>query len=132
MIRICLDTSAYSQFGRGHPEASRLVRRAHEIILPVITLGELRIGFRLGDREDEKESKLQEFMAEPFVKVADVDEEASVLYAELAAEMRGSGRAMQSNDVWIAAIAIREGVAVLTFDEHFLQLPRVRVTLLKP
>lgn len=132
MSLICLDTSAYSQFRRNHSEAAQQIRRAREIIVPVITLGELRIGFKLGDRQSENESSLLEFVGEPFVRVADADDAASVLYAELAAEMRQTGRAMQSNDVWIAAIALREGATVLTFDEHFRQLPRVRVILLKP
>ena len=132
MSRICLDTSAYSNFMRSHPEAARIIRRASQVILPVIALGELRIGFKLGVREPENETKLVEFMGNPLVKLADVDEEASILYAELASEMRKAGRAMQSNDVWIAAIALREGATVLTFDEHFSHLPRVRVTLLKP
>jgi tRNA(fMet)-specific endonuclease VapC len=130
--RICLDTSAYSQFRRSHPAAAQQIRRAREIIVPVIALGELRIGFRLGDRETENETSLAEFLGEPFVKVADVDEEASDLYADLASEMRQAGRAMRSNDIWIASIALREGATVLTFDEHFRSIPRVDVTILKP
>ncbi|KAF0240507.1 MAG: PilT protein domain [Planctomycetota bacterium] len=132
MSRICLDTSAYSQLRRAHPEAKRTIDEATEVLVPVITLGELRAGFRAGVRERENERVLAAFLNEPSVRVLDVDDLASRHYAELAAELRRAGTPLPANDIWIAALALREGATVLTFDEDFRRLTRVGLILLKP
>ena len=49
-MRICLDTSGYSAFKRGHEGAIELVRRSSAIVMPVTVLGELFAGFRRGER----------------------------------------------------------------------------------
>lgn len=132
MSRLCLDTSAYSHFRRDHPEAVRLIRSATEVLMPVITLGELRTGFRLGDRPAPNEARLSAFLSESVVRIVDVDDAASILYAELGADLRRRGVPVPSNDLWIASLALREGATVLTFDDHFRGMARVGVLILKP
>ena len=68
MSRICLDTSAYSQFRRLHAEAVRRIDEAEEILVPVIALGELRAGFKVGGREAANEEALMDLLQEPFVR----------------------------------------------------------------
>jgi predicted nucleic acid-binding protein len=46
--RICLDTSAYSHFKRGHPPAVDLIDRAAWIGMSSVVMGELGVGFLLG------------------------------------------------------------------------------------
>ena len=132
MSRLCLDTSAYSFLRKDHPETARLIRRASAVFVPVIAIGELRAGFRLGRIEDENNSKLAAFLCEPMVRLLEVDEEAASLYADLFADLRLAGKPLPTNDIWIAALALREGAVVLTFDEHFRNIPRVGVEILKP
>ncbi len=62
----------------------------------------------------------------------EVDEEASSLYAELIVELRRAGKPLPSNDVWIGALAAREGATVLTFDGHFAVMRRVAARILEP
>ncbi len=45
MTRLVLDTSAYSHFKRGDPEAVDALAHASWVGVPVIVLGELRAGF---------------------------------------------------------------------------------------
>lgn len=130
MSRICLDTCAYSQFKRGHAPAVEAVRTAREVLVPVITLGELRTGFRLGGQAARNEDELKSFLAHPLVRVLEVDEEAASLYAELVTDLRRRGSPTPTNDLWIAALAAREGAAVLTYDAHFEQIRRVGLILL--
>ena len=49
MSRYCLDTSAYSHFKRGDPAVVDLIDRADWLGLPSIALGEIWIGFLLGN-----------------------------------------------------------------------------------
>jgi len=130
MSRVCLDTSAYIEFKRGHPAAVAAIRSAREVGMPVITLGELRTGFALGARAARNERELATFLAQPVVRVLDVDEDASRLYAEIVADLKRRGTPAPTNDIWIASLAVREGLSVLTYDSHFELFRRVGVQLL--
>jgi tRNA(fMet)-specific endonuclease VapC len=130
MSRICLDTCAYSQFKRGHAPVVEVLCKAREVLVPVITLGELRTGFRMGGQLARNEDELKTFLAHPLVRVLEVDEEASSLYSELVTELRRQGTPIPTNDLWIAALAAREGASVLTYDAHFEQIRRIGVLLL--
>ena len=128
--RVCLDTSAYSHFCRGAEEVVKLVRRARTVGVPAVVLGELRAGFRQGTRSDDHERELARFLAQPVVSVLDVDEEAAAHWADLFVALRRAGTPVPSNDMWIAAVALRDGATVLTYDGDFVRLPRVGVQLL--
>lgn len=119
MNRLCLDTSAYSHFKRGHEEAVEVISSAGEVLVPVVVLGELRAGFRLGSQGARNEADLKTFLRQRVVRVLDVDDEASSVYADLMVELKRAGTPLPSNDVWIAALAAREGATVLTFHAHF-------------
>jgi tRNA(fMet)-specific endonuclease VapC len=132
MSGYCLDTSAYSQFRRGHSELVALVDRAAWIGVPTVTMGELRTGFLLGNRRERNESELDQFLANPAVEVLGVDAEASRHYAEIVADLRTAGTPLPTNDIWIAATAARHGAAVLTCDDHFEQIARVGAVVFDP
>ena len=131
-MRICLDTSGYSHFRRGVPEAVRIVARAKSVVVPAIVLGELRVGFRLGTRRAENEERLREFIQEPVVAILNVDDEAASHYADIVVELRRSGTPLPTNDIWIAALAAREGATVVTADGHFAHIGRVGSLILSP
>jgi predicted nucleic acid-binding protein len=123
--RYCLDTSAYSRFQRGDDRVVEILDRAERIGVPTVTLGELRTGFLLGARRDKNEAELGEFLANPVVDVLTVDDEASRHYALIVADLRRAGTPVPTNDIWIAATAVRAGAVVLTFDRHFEAIARV-------
>lgn len=129
MSGYCLDTSAYSNFRRGHEELVNLIDQADWIGISTVTMGELRTGFLLGSRRERNESELDEFLANPVVEVLGVDAEASRHYAEIVADLRRAGTPLPTNDIWIAATAARHGAAVLTCDEHFERIARVGTVL---
>ena len=125
MTRLVLDTSAYSHFRRGADAAVSLITAASWIGMTAIVLGELRAGFRLGTRRARNEDDLAAFLAEPVVHVLDVDDEAAQIYAEIVGALRAAGTPVPTNDIWIASVAAREGVHVVTYDAHFGLISRV-------
>jgi len=129
-MKLCLDTSTYSHFKRGSPEAVKVVSAARWVGVPVITLGELRTGFWLGRHLDRNEKELLEFLANPVVEILDIDAITSHYYAELVVELRRAGTPIPTNDLWIAALAIREGAMVVTYDRHFELIHRVGTRIL--
>lgn len=131
MSRYCLDTSAYSWFKRGEPEIVAIVSAARWLGMPVITLGELRVGFRRGGRAERNERELAEFLRDPLVHVLDIDDEATRAYVDIALALARARRSIPSNDAWIAALALRDGATVLTFDQHFADLGLVGARVLR-
>ena len=125
MSRICLDTSAYSNFRRGEPRVVAHLDRADWVGVPSVVVGELWAGFQLGARTDENVGELDEFLSHAVVEALPVDTVVAHIYVEIFADLRRKGRPLPTNDVWIAATAARVGAAVLTFDEHFREISRV-------
>ena len=119
MSSFCLDTSAYSNFRRGNEEVAALLDRADLVGVPTIALGELRTGFLLGGKRERNEAELDAFLDSSVVEVLSVDAETSRHYAEIVAELRKAGTPVPTNDIWVAAVAARNGTTVLTCDDHF-------------
>lgn len=124
-MRLCLDTSAYSHFQRGHVEVVALLDSTEWVGVPSIVLGELRAGFRLGSRERENDEMLARFLANPSVHELPVDGDVAHQYADIVVALREAATPIPANDIWIAATAARAGATVLTFDEHFRAVGRV-------
>ena len=118
-MRLLLDTSAYSEMRRGHPEVVGLVRRASRILLSPIVLGELLFGFRLGRRYEQNVEELEAFLESPFVEVVPTTAVTADRFARVAASLRRKGRPLPTNDIWIAAQALETGADLVTFDRHF-------------
>lgn len=74
MTRLCLDTSAYSNFRRGESQVVEHVDRAEWVGVPSIVIGELRAGFLIGSRTDENIGELEEFLSHSAVEIVPVDE----------------------------------------------------------
>ena len=125
MTRLCLDTSAYSNFRRGEARVVEHLDRAEWIGVPSVVVGELWTGFLRGARADRNISDLEEFLNHAIVETLTVDEEVAHIYGEIFAALRAAGHPLPTNDVWIAATATRVGATVLTFDEHFRYITRV-------
>jgi tRNA(fMet)-specific endonuclease VapC len=130
MSRACLDTSAYSHFQRGDASAIKTIGAARWIGVPSIVLGELRTGFLLGGQASKNEDELRRFLRHPMVEVLDVDDDAARIYAEIMIALRKAGTPLPTNDIWVAAVASRDGATVLTYDEHFRLIHRVGSTIL--
>lgn len=127
---LCLDTSAYSHFRRGHAPAIEAIVVARRVLVPAIVLGELRAGFRLGKRAAHNEDALRSFLRETVVEVTSVDEDAADIYADIVVALRAAGAPIPTNDVWIAALAARDGATVLTYDAHFAKIGRIAARVL--
>ncbi len=125
MSRFCIDTSGYSQFKRGHQEVAELLDAASYVAVPSIVIGELWIGFLGGGRVRENELELSQFLEHRVVEEVPVDRDVARIYAEIVRALKAKGTPLPTNDIWIAAAAVRVGATVLTFDDHFRAIERV-------
>lgn len=130
MNRLCLDTSAYSNFQRGHRETVDYIDQADWIGLPEIVRGELWAGFLLGNQVERNVNALARFLDHAAVESLVVNGNVAFIYGEIFGDLRRKGTPLPSNDIWIAATAIHAGATVLTFDSHFREIARVGVVVL--
>ena len=112
-----VDTNALSAVADGQPAAVRLFSQAATIELPVIVLGEYRFGIAHSRHRSEYETWLRELTTA--TRVLCVDEETSVLYAHIRAELKRAGQPIPSNDLWIAALARQRQLPLMSLDRHF-------------
>ena len=97
-----------------------------------MVLGELWLGFLLGNRLRQNQTELAAFVAHPAVETLAVDEEVARIYAEIVVDLRKAGTPLPTNDIWVAATAVRAGATVLTYDAHFTAIKRVGSLVLVP
>ena len=91
MNRLCLDTSAYSNFQRGHRQTVDCIDGADWIGLPNVVRGELWAGFLLGNRVERNAQALALFLEHAAVEILDVDSNVARIYGEIFVELRRKG-----------------------------------------
>ena len=120
-----LDTSAYTAFLMGNSKIKLSIQQAEEVFLNPIILGELMAGFLMGKNEKRNRAILQDFLSSPRVKIVEIDEETPERYAVIVGHLRIRGTPIPTNDIWIAASAMQQGLKVLTTDKHYLEVPQI-------
>jgi tRNA(fMet)-specific endonuclease VapC len=121
---LILDTNGLSAIADGDPKVKALLQRANKVAVPVIVLGE----YRYGIRQSRYRARYEEWLAEMIAncRVLAVDEETATEYAEVRSELKRRGRPIPGNDVWIAALARQHALPILSRDEHFDLVPKLK------
>ena len=112
-----LDTNALSAAADREPAALKIVAGAESLAVPVIVLGEYRLGIAQSRYRKDYEGWLREWIT--VVKVLDVDERTSHYYATIGLELKGMGKPIPTNDLWIAALCRQHSLSLLSRDRHF-------------
>ena len=124
MSRAVADTSVFIAREVGRP----LGELPGEIAVSVVTAAELELGvLRAPDRRarSTRLATLSRVRAE--YPLLPVDEATASCFARLADEELDAGRKLRRHDTWIAATAMRHGVAVVTQDNDFTQFVSVPI-----
>ena len=112
-----LDTNALSAAADREPAALEVVASAERLAVPVIVLGEYRLGIAQSRRRTDYENWLREWIAA--VTVLDIDEETTNHYAAIGLELKRSGKPIPANDLWIAALCRQHALPLVSRDRHF-------------
>ena len=119
-----LDTNGLSALAEGELRLEPILRKATQIAVPVIVLGEYRYGIQQSRERQRYEHWLVENL--PKFRVLDVDEQTTTSYAAVRGELKRAGTPIPSNDVWIAALCRQHSLPVLSRDRHFDLVPGLR------
>jgi tRNA(fMet)-specific endonuclease VapC len=119
-----LDTNGLSALAEGESHLEPILRKATQIAVPVIVLGEYRYGIQQSRERQRYEHWLVEYLAK--FRVLNVDEQTTTSYAAVRGELKRAGTPIPSNDVWIAALCRQHSLPVLSRDRHFDLVPGLR------
>jgi tRNA(fMet)-specific endonuclease VapC len=114
---VILDTNGLSALAEGEPGLEPLLRRAAQVAIPVIVLGEYRYGISQSRNQLHYEQWLAEYL--PSFRILDVDERTTIFYSAVRRELKKAGTPIPSNDVWIAALCRQHALPLLSRDLHF-------------
>ncbi len=87
----------------------------------MIVLGEFRFGIAQSRRHDDYENWLLRLIAAS--RVLEIDERTTRHYAEARVDLKGIGRPIPTNDLWIAALCRQHSLPLLSRDRHFDAVP---------
>ena len=119
-----LDTNALSAFADGEPAVGEVLRRQARVAIPVIVLGEFRYGIAQSRHRDAYEAWLESQTSH--FEILPVTAETAVAYAGLRVLLKQLGKPIPANDAWIAALALQHQMPVLSRDEHFDVVAKLR------
>lgn len=119
------DTSLFIAHETGRP--LRIEALPDRLAVSVITIGELRAGVLSAPDVAARDRRLGTLTAALALDPIPVDESVAAAWARLRVELRARGLRMPVNDSWIAATAIALGVAVVTLDAEYVELPGLTV-----
>ena len=112
-----LDSNGLSALSEGEPGLEPLLRRAAQVTVPVIVLGEYRYGISQSRNHIHYEKWLAQYL--PSFRILDVDERTTISYSAFRRELKKAGTPVPSNDVWIAALCRQHSLPLLSHDRHF-------------
>lgn len=112
-----LDTHALSAVADGEVSVVELVAGADRVALPVIVLGEYRLGIAQSRHRASYESWLRQWIAT--VTVLDIDDGTTHSYSAIGLELKRKGKPIPANDLWIAALCRQHSLPLVSRDRHF-------------
>lgn len=121
-MTLLLDTSAYSAFNRGDERLRKWIHPNHEILVPLVVVGELRAGFAAGRKQEENEKLLQRFLDTPNISTITIADTTTKRFADIFRKLRQKGQPIGTNDMWIAAMALEHDAPILTLDADFTHI----------
>ena len=122
MRRIAIDTNVYISFKANDERVVEAFRNCDFIGVDITVIAELFSGFSLGGKEKRNRQELEAFLNSPRVEMLLHDLETAEYYALIVRRLKAKGRPIPTNDIWIAANAMKHGLALYSFDGHFGQI----------
>ena len=123
-LKYLLDTNHWSYLQAKHPAVVARLKALPEeatLYMPVVAQAELLAGVELatGLKRRKELRKLYENAVAQAIEILDVTSAVAEKFATIFSNLRRRGKPIETNDIWIAAIAQAHDLTVVTNDEHF-------------
>lgn len=123
--KFLLDTNIITAWLKGESVIADKIDRAKEVHIPIIVIGELYYGALYSTHVQKNISDIQSIT--DHYNVLPIDEAVTIAYGIIKAELRKKGKPIPENDIWIAAIAKRYHLTIVTRDKHFKEIESISI-----
>lgn len=120
-----LDTNIVIALFANDETVKENLKKAKEIFVPSIVIGELFYGAYKSAHAKENISRIDSFANSN--TVLGCDSETARLYGEIKSTLSNKGRPIPENDIWIAAITMQYNVVLVSRDAHFGEIDTLKV-----
>jgi tRNA(fMet)-specific endonuclease VapC len=119
MQHMLIDTNIYTAFMAEREDVVETLCLASRLVICPTVAGELLAGFKAGTRERANREEWNRFLDNSAVAEVTIDSTTAEFYAEVYRALRAKGTPIPTNDMWIAATALQNGLPLATLDGHF-------------
>lgn len=123
--RYLLDTNAIIASQKRNKELIALLEKSEAIFVPSIVIGELYFGAYKSEQAEANRGKVAALTSERVILSCDAM--TAEIYGQLKYELRDKGRPIPDNNIWIAALAFQYDLTLLTQDQHFSEIERLKL-----
>jgi tRNA(fMet)-specific endonuclease VapC len=123
--RIALDTNIAIDLLNGNTATLTSIKKYDVVYLPVTVCGELLFGAKNSFLNKKNEKRYKQFIET--CEILDNNLLVASTYAAIRLELKKKGRPIPENDIWIAATCKVNKIPLLTRDQHFSHVPKLRV-----
>ena len=123
--KFLLDTNIIVAWLSGETNIASKIDKAKEIHIPVIVLGELYYGALYSTQVEKNIQQIKNIIV--IYNILTIDEETTIAYGNIKAALRKKGKPIPENDIWIAALAMRYELVLITRDKHFKEIESIKV-----
>lgn len=123
--RFLLDTNIIILILNRDKSIRKSLAEAREVLIPIISVGELLFGAAKSTRQKENLQVVQTFALHSSVLICDFA--VAQEYGEIKNSLKSLGKPIPENDIWIASIARRWNLTLVTRDQHFQVVPGLHV-----
>ena len=123
--KFLLDANIIAAWLKGETSVADKIDKAKEIHIPIIAVGELYYGALYSTQVAKNIKEIKSITAN--YGVLQIDEETTIAYGNIKAALRKKGKPIPENDIWIAAIAKRFKLVVVTRDKHFKEIDGINI-----
>jgi tRNA(fMet)-specific endonuclease VapC len=60
-------------------------------------------------------------------KIISIDKKCSITYGKIKAQLKVKGKPIPENDIWIASVALANNFTLYTTDNHFAEIPDIKL-----
>lgn len=119
-----LDTNIVIALLSGEQSVLDSLRQAEEVFIPIIAIGELYFGAAKSGRPEANRLLIDRFIDSRVLLGCDLG--VAREYGRLKGLLKAAGTPLPENDIWIAAVALRHGLTIVSRDQHFSKVGELK------
>ena len=127
---VCLDTSFIIDVIGGSDKTKKIGKQLDESSEPIVvaapTIMELIKGAELSNKAEYEKQKVNQFLLS--LSILNLDKDSAILAGEIDAKLMRDGQPLETEDIMIAAITIRNNETLLTKNvKHFGRIKDLKI-----